>query len=162
MGSAERSTGAVKQHQLTLGVRFRTGVTTTLTLPRPLNTPQLRATCPDRRQQIATLLDEYADAQVAHALTQRGLRIGAGASVDSISVQWVRFAAKLPSLKERLLAQGMLTSAQLTERLGVERSTISRWRTQGLIEARICDDSGQWLYWRPTQIPPPRRSGSRK
>jgi DNA invertase Pin-like site-specific DNA recombinase len=147
-----------KQRQITVAVRFRAGATTTLTLPRPLTAPQLRATHPEVRQQIDTLLGEYTDAQVAHVLNERGLLTGAGVPFDATSVQWARFSAKLPSLKERLLAAGMLTTRQLGERLGVERSTIGRWRTQGLIQARICNELGEWLYWLPKETPPHRRS----
>jgi len=144
----------IKQRQITAAIRFRAGATTTLTLPRPLTAQQLRATHPDVRQQIDALLDEHTDAQVAHVLNERGLRTGAGEAFNAVSVQWVRSTAKLPSLKERLLAAGMLTTTQLRERLGVERSTIGRWRTRGLIEARICNSLGEWLYWPPQQIPP--------
>jgi hypothetical protein len=147
-----------KQREVTASVRFRAGTTTTLTLPRPLNAQQLRATHPDVRQQIDALLGEYTDAQVAHVLNTRGLRTGAGDAFDATSIQWVRFSAKLPSLKARLLAAGMLTTKELGEKLGVERSTIARWRLQGLIQARICNDGGEWLYWLPKQTPPYRPS----
>ena len=147
-----------KQHQIIAAVRFRAGATTTLTLPRPLTAQQLRATHPEVRQQIDALLGEYTDAQVAQALNERGLLTGAGEPFDAASVQWVRFSAKLPSLKERLLAAGMLTTRQISDKLGVERSTLGRWRTKGLIQARICNESGEWLYWLPKEIPPHRPS----
>lgn len=150
-----------KQRQITAAVRFRGGATTTLTLPRPLTAQQLRATHPEVRAQIDTLLDEYTDAQVARIVNERGLKTGAGDDFDAVSIQWVRFSAKLPSLKERLLAAGMLTSRQLGDKLGVERSTIGRWRTQGLIQARICNDLGEWLYWFPKPIPPYRQSAKK-
>ena len=73
----------------------------------------------------------------------------------AVSVQWVRFSAKLKSLKERLLAAGMLTSKQISAKLGVGRTTLGRWRADGLIKARICNDLGEWLYW-----PPERRLAS--
>ncbi len=146
-----------KRREVTAAVRFRAGATTTLTLPRPLTAQQLRATRPEVRAQIDTLLDEYTDAQVARVLNERGLQTGAGDPFDAVSVQWVRFSAKLPSLKARLLAAGMLTTRQLTEKTGVPRTTISRWRTQGLIKSRMCAESGEWLYWLPEQIPPYRR-----
>ena len=143
----------IKQRQITAAVRFRGGATTTLTLPRPLTAQQLRATHPEVRQQIDALLGEYTDAQVAHILNERGLHTGAGDVFDATSVQWVRVTAKLPSLKQRLIAAGMLTTKQLGTQLGVKRSTIGRWRTQGLIQARICNELGEWLYWPPEQIP---------
>ena len=118
----------IKQHQITAAVRFRGGATTTLTLPRPLTAQQLRATHADVRTQIDVLLDDYSDAQIAHIVNERGLHTGAGEAVDAVAVQWVRFTAKLPSLKQRLVAAGMLTTRQLGELLGVKRSTIRRWR----------------------------------
>ena len=147
----------IKQHQITAAVRYRGGATTTLTLPRPLTAQQLRATHPDVREQINVLLDDYSDAQVAHILNERGLHTGAGEAFDAVAVQWVRFTAKLPSLKQRLITAGMLTTRQLGELLGVKRSTIRRWHAQGLVEARICNELGEWLYWPPKQIPPMSR-----
>jgi DNA invertase Pin-like site-specific DNA recombinase len=144
----------LKQHQITATVRFRGGATTTLTLPRPLNASQLRATHEDVRQQINAMLDDYTDAQVANTLNQRGLRTGAGDAFDPISVQWVRFSHKLKSLKERLLAAGWLTRKQVTADLGLSRTTICRWRVEGRIKGRICNDRGEWLYWPPTGLQP--------
>jgi hypothetical protein len=143
----------IKQHQITAAVRYRGGATTTLTLPRPLTAQQLRATHADVRQQIDALLDDYTCAQVARILNERGLRTGAGDAFDTAAVQWVRFSAKLPSLKQRLIAAGMLTTNQLGERFGVKRSTIGRWRRHGLVQARICNELGEWLYWPPKQPP---------
>lgn len=139
----------IKQRQITAAVRFRGGATKSLTLPRPLTAQQLRATHPHVRQEIEVLLDEYTDAQVANILNQRGLRTGAGEVFDSQGVQWVRFSAKFKTLKERLLESGMLTGKQISAKLNVGRSTLGRWRAQGSIKARICNDRGEWLYWPP-------------
>lgn len=139
----------IKQRQISAAVRYRGGATTTLTLPRPLTAPQLRATHEDVRQQLDTLLDEYTDAQVAHQLNQRGLHTGAGQAFDTISVKWVRHAHKIKSFKQRLLDEGWLTGRQTQARLGVKRSTLQRWRSTGRLTARICTDLGEWLYWLP-------------
>jgi DNA invertase Pin-like site-specific DNA recombinase len=146
----------IKQRQITVAVRFRGGATTTVTLPRPLTAQQLRATHADVRAQIDALLDDYTDAQVAHVLNERGVRTGAGDAFDPFSVQWVRFSAKLKSLKQRLLDAGMLTSKQLSATLGISRTTIGKLRTQRRLKARICTDNGEWLYWlpEPRSLPP--------
>jgi hypothetical protein len=143
----------LKHRQVTAAIRFRGGATTTLTLPRPLTAQQLRATHEDVRREIDALLDEYTDAQVATRLNERGLRTGAGDTFDPVSVQWVRFSHKLTSLKERLLAAGWLTCKQITARLGVGRTTIGRWRAEGRLTGRLCNDHGEWLYL-PPQAPP--------
>jgi len=145
----------IKQRQITAAVRFRGGATTTVTLPRPLTAQQMRATHAAVREQIDTLLDEYTDAQVAHILNERGLRTGAGDAFDPVSVQWVRFSTKLKSLKARLLEAGMVTRQQLCAALGVGRTTLTHWRQQGRVEARICNDLGEWLCWPPGRIPVP-------
>ena len=105
------------------------------------------------RQQIDTLLEEYTDAQAAHMLNERGLRTGAGDAFDSDSVHWVRFAHKLKSLKQRLLEDGWQTAKQIASTLGVKRTTLGRWRQQGRILARICNDRGEWLYPMPDNLP---------
>ena len=121
---------------------------------------ELRATSPEARQQMNALLDEYTDAQVAAILNERGLRTGAGEAFDAVSVQWVRSSAGLTSLKERLLAAGMLTGTQIAAQLGVRRTTIGRWRREGCLEARICNEMGQWLYAPGQQRPSDRRPPS--
>jgi hypothetical protein len=136
----------IKQRQITAAVRWRGGATTTLSLPRPLTAQQLRVTHENVRQQIDTLLDEYTDAQAAHRLNERGLRTGAGDAFDSASIHWVRFSHKLKSLRQRLLDAGWLTGKQITSKLGVKRTTLGRWRQTARIQARICNDRGEWLY----------------
>ena len=73
----------------------------------------------------------------------------------------VRVSAKLNSLKTRLLAAEMLTCNDLCTRLGASRTTISKWRVQGRLKARICNDRGQWLYWPPETQPTLRRPRSK-
>ncbi len=136
-----------KERQISVAVRFRGGATTTLTLPRPLTPQQMRATHPDVRAQIDALLDEYTDAQVAHILNDRGLRTGAGDAFDRTSVQWVRYSAKLETLKDRLLKAGMVTGRQMCATLDIARRTLAAWRVKGRVRARMCNDNGEWLYW---------------
>jgi hypothetical protein len=142
----------IKQHQITAHVRFRGGATTTLTLPRPLTAWERRATSPALRQEMSALLDEHTDAQVAAILNGRGRRTGAGETFDPFRVRWVRFSARLKSLRERLLEAGWLTRQQIAAKLGVRRTTIGRWRQEGRLKGRICSEKGEWLYWPPDKL----------
>ena len=143
----------VKQREITVAVRFRGGVTTIRTLPRPLTPQQLRATHEDVRQHIESLLNEYTDAQVARILNERGMRTGAGDAFATESIKWVRYSAKIKSLKERLLEAGWLTVEQVSAKLGLGRTSIGKLRLQGKLQARICNDHGQWLYWLSDPVP---------
>jgi hypothetical protein len=151
----------LKQRQVTAHVRFRGGATTTLTVPRPLTAWERRATSAETRQHMNALLDEYTDAQVAAVLNARGLRTGAGDVFDSGSVQWVRFSAGLTSFKERLIAAGMFTGAEIAAKLGVRRTTIGRWRRQGRLTARICNGDGRMAVRSPARPCSPRYAPER-
>lgn len=62
-------------------------------------------------------------------------------------MRWVRTVARLKSLKDKLLEQGWMPSTQMRSVLGVKRQALRKMHLAGRIEARICDDKGQWLYW---------------
>ncbi len=145
----------IKQREITAAVRFRGGASTRLTLPRPLTPQQLRATQEPVRRQIDELLDQYTDAQVACILNEQKMRTGAGDTFDTVSVKWVRYSAKIKSLKERLLDAGWLTVQQVSARLRLSRASICKLRVQGKLQGRICNDHGQWLYWLPASEPNP-------
>ena len=142
-----------KQRDITAAVRFRAGATTTLTLPRPLTAQQLRATHPDVRQQIDTLLDEYTDAQVAHVLNERGLahrrrrRLRCDAA-SSGSASPRSFRAS----RSGLLAAGMLTAKQLGERSASNARRIGRWRSRAHPGSHL-QRPGEWLYWFRSRFP---------
>ena len=50
---------------------------------------------------------------------------------------------------------------QIAAQLGVRRTTIGRWRREGRLEARICNEMGQWLY-APGQPRPSDHSAPRE
>ena len=59
----------------------------------------------------------------------------------------------------------MLTGKQIAAQLGVRRTTIGRWRREGLLDARICNEMGEWLYaprqQRPQDGRPPSEGAGR-
>lgn len=107
----------------------------------------------DVHRQMNALLDEHTDAQVADILNQRRLRTAAGQPFDLLSVRWIRSSANLENLEDRLLAAGWLTTSQIVARLGINRSTVAVWRSDGRLNGRICNDRGEWLYRSPEKLP---------
>ena len=91
--------------------------------------------------------------EVARILNEQQKRTGTGDPFSTVSVKWVRYSAKIKSLKERLLDDGWLTVKQVSAKLGLGRTTIGRLRVKGKLQGRICNDHGQWLYWLPEPIP---------
>ena len=66
----------------------------------------------DLHQEMIALLKDHTDGEVATILNQRGRRTVAGETFNPVSIQWARSSAKIPSLQERLVAAGWLTTNQ--------------------------------------------------
>ena len=151
----------IRGDKITAHVRFRGGATTTLTLPLPLNAWQGRMTTPHVIAQVDELLQQHTDAEVAQRLNECGAETGAGAPFSSNAVKWVRYSHGLKSLKERLRKAGWLTTPEYAAKLGVHQGTLKAWLKRGLIQGRICNDAGGWLF-DPDQEAPPRLRQDRK
>ncbi len=68
----------IRNDEITAHVRFKGGITKTLTVPRPLNAWQQRTTSPEVVSEIDRLLDHHTYPQIASLLNDRGLRSGEG------------------------------------------------------------------------------------
>ena len=136
----------IKQERITAHVRFRGGETRTLDLAIPLNAWQKRSTNPAVVRLIDQLLEDNNDAQVAQILNDRGLTSGAEHEFTAQSIRWVRYNHGLKPLKLRLAHHGMVSTAELCGRLGVQRETVRNWRRAGYLNGRVCNGKGDWMY----------------
>ena len=137
----------VKRENISINVRFKGGSTKSLCIPLPLNAWQGRTTPKQTVTLIDQLLQHNTEAQVAGQLNDRGCTTGAGAAFSKESVRWVCEANSLKSYKQRLREQGMLTSTEMAKRYGVNLTTISCWRRNGLLSAIPYNDKGDQLYF---------------
>lgn len=140
----------VKRDQIFMHVRFRGGVTQSLTLPLPLGAPELRKTGDDVIQQIDRLLDNHTEMEIAPILNGLGLRSGSGSPFTPMSVHNLRRHRGLRSLFQRLREKGLLTIEEMAERLGVAPSVVKDWRNKGLLKAHRYNHKNQCLYEPPT------------
>jgi DNA invertase Pin-like site-specific DNA recombinase len=143
-----------KTDQVHLHVRFRAGQTTTLTIPKPLNSWQARQTPREILAAIDRLLDDHTDAEVAATLNQTGQRSGMNRPFTPRIIIGTRRRNHLPSHHERLRARGMLTQQQIAEQLGVHSNTIHAWRRAGLLRAHKANDKNDHLYEPPNSDDP--------
>jgi hypothetical protein len=132
LGAAHRGRHPV-QDRIQAHVRFRGGQSTSLTLPIPPKTWQLRQTHPAALAVLGRLLDENTDADTAEALNATGHRSGEGKPFTGRIVLDLRRAHHMPSHAERLRVRGLLDMAEITEALGVHRTTIKNWHRAGLL-----------------------------
>jgi DNA invertase Pin-like site-specific DNA recombinase len=138
-----------KTDQVHLHVRFRGGQTTTLTIPKPVNSWQARQTPADTIALIDRLLEEHTDAEVADQLNQTGRRSGMNQPFTRRIIIHLRRDHDLPSHYQRLRDRGMLTHQEIAQRLGVHPRTIHAWRHAGLLTAHKANDRNTQLYEPP-------------
>jgi hypothetical protein len=143
------------------GVRFRGGATESLTLPLAQSAWQLRQTAAEVVADIDALLDEHTEGQIARILNERGRVSGEGRPFHRLIVQKLRRAYGLRTRYDRLRGAGMLTLAEMADRLGVAAQTVKKWRDHGLLRAHVHNDKNECLYEHPGKEPPAKKQGTK-
>ena len=153
----------VKTERIHLHVRFRGGQSTSLEVPIPLNAWQARQTEPETLTMLDSLLDTHTDAEAAEALNGTGRRSGMGSPFTARIVLHLRRSKGLPSHADRLRARGLLSLAEMAQRLQMNPSTIKAWRRAGLLVSYKANDKGERLFEPPTPGDPRfvKRQGSK-
>jgi len=139
-----------EQAKIAIQVRFRGGATQSLEIPAAKPFGQTYTTPPAVVAEIDRLLEVHGDKEVARRLNEQGLKSGRGQAFTAVSVASVRHRHGLPSQTARLRRQGMLTSNELAESLGIKSDTVRKWRRQGLLHGVECPD-GRYLYQPPDE-----------
>ena len=134
------------QDQITVGVRFRGGTTTTLCLPVPLNAWRKRQTHPTALARLEALLTAHTDSEVASRLNDEGWTTGAGAPFDVAAVRWLQHRWKIKNYREHLRDDGYLTTAEMAARLGISERQTRDWRHLGRLLATPYNDRRDWLF----------------
>jgi DNA invertase Pin-like site-specific DNA recombinase len=144
---------------ITAHVRLPAGQHRTLTMPVPPTAAQLRKTPAAAVTAIDELLDRHTHAQIAAILNDRGLTSGEGRPFHPLIIRNIRDDYGLRSREQRLRDAGMLTLAEMADRLGVPPKTVKIWHHAGLITGHPYNDKGQCLYPPPGENPPARAQG---
>lgn len=139
----------LKDKEIAVHVRFRGGVTKTLSLPLPLGAPQLRKTPAIVVEEIDRLLNHHTEAEIAAVLNERGMRTGTRRSFTSIIVANIQRDYGLVDRFQRLRNRGLFTNEEMARRLDVHPRVVRDWRDRGLLRAYRYNDKGQCLYEPP-------------
>ncbi len=142
--------GTTKVH-----VRFRGGMTETLTTQNPKSSAQQVKTQQAVIELVDELLDDHVYSEIAEILNQRGIRPGGSARRDKadalftdLRVAYLIHHYRLRSRYDRLRDRGMLTKTEITARLGITECTLKRWVDHGLV-ARQAYSGQAYLYEAP-------------
>jgi DNA invertase Pin-like site-specific DNA recombinase len=149
----------LKNGEITAQVRFKGGITKTLTVPLPLNAWQQRTTSPDVVREIDRLLDHNNYPQIASLLNDRGLRSGEGKTFTARIVARVRRRHGLTSRYDRLRKAGMLTADEMAVMLGITPQWVKIWNRHGLLRGHAYNDKNDCLFEHPGDNPPKKAQG---
>lgn len=145
-------------------VRFKGGKTETLTAQNPKSSAQQVKTQPMVIELVDKLLDDHIYAEIADILNQKGIRPGgsarqgqADARFTDLRVAYLVHHYGLRPRFDRLRDRGMLTTAEVTARLGICGSTLKRWVEHGLV-TRHAYTGQAYLYEKPGPSPPIKHS----
>jgi hypothetical protein len=144
----------VRRERIEVHIRFRGGVTQSLTLPLPPSAAQLRKTKPAVIAEIDRLLNTNTEREIAAILNEKGFRPGVGRRFTRSMVVRLRYAYDLKDRFSRLRAAGFLTREEMASKLDVLPYTIKKWRDQGLLQAHRYNDKGECLYESPDALLP--------
>lgn len=147
--------GTTKVH-----VRFRGGLTATLTTTNPKPSSQKVKTSSAIVEVVDALLEEHLYGEIADILNARGLRPGGSAwpgreatRFTALRIQYLVHTYGLRSRYDRLRARGLLTKEEIAKRLGIHPQTATRWAQHGIVRAHAYNRHG-WLYEDPGPNPP--------
>ncbi len=134
---------------ITVGVRFRSGQTTTLHVPVGLSAAELHRTPADVIAQVDRLLDDHNEREIADILNERGLQPVVSERFTTWVVWRIRSAHGLESRFDRLRRRGLLTLEEMAAALGVHPSTVKARQARGQLVSVAYNDKNQRLYAPP-------------
>jgi DNA invertase Pin-like site-specific DNA recombinase len=135
--------------EITMHVRFKGGLTRTLSVPIALNGWKKYITPAVVLAEIDRLLDDHTDAEVAKILNERGLASGRRMRFTGQIIAALRKRSNIKSRYERLRERGMLDVAEMAALMGTCTRTIYIWHRQGYLRPHRYNDSGAYLYEPP-------------
>lgn len=139
----------LKREQILMHVRFKGGAMKTLTVVPSPPAPECRKTKSAVILEIDRLLDDYTEEEIAPILNAKGFRSGTGQPFRRSLVFRLRKAYELVDRFTRLRNAGMLTLAEMAQRLNLCSCSVKDWRDLGWLRAHRYNDRGECLYELP-------------
>lgn len=134
---------------ISVNIRFKGGVTTTLSLPVPLNSFMLRKTRPEIVEEVDKLLEHHHDIEIAEILNNRGLQTGNALPFTVVAVGRIRRTYQLKDRCTRLREKGMIRRQEILKLFNISDSTLRVWKNRGWIKTHAYGNSIQAVLYEP-------------
>jgi hypothetical protein len=111
---------------------------------------------------IDQLLNDHTDGETADHLNHAGLTSGTHQPFTGRIIIHLRRNHHIPSHRDRLRAQGLLTLTEIATLLDVHPITIKKWHAAGLLHGHKANDKNDHLYQRPDPNHTPTKQPGKK
>jgi len=145
-----------KGSEITAHVRFKGGTTQTLTWPLPPPIAELRKNPAYIVAEVDRLLDDYTHGQIAAILSHKGMHTVDGKPLTRLNIRYIQETYGLASRYDRLRNRGMLTMAEIGERLNIAPATVKGWNQAGFLMSHPYNDKNECLFEPPGDDAPVR------
>ena len=145
-----------KGSEITAHVRFKGGTTQTLAWPLPPPIGELRKNPAYIVAEVDRLLDDYTQGQIAAILSHKGMHTVDGKPLTRMNIRYIQETYGLVSRYDRLRSRGMLTMAEMGERLNVAPLTVKCWNQAGFLMSHPYNDKNECLFEPPGDNAPVR------
>jgi len=144
-----------------IGVRWQTEAVSTLDIPRPARSPDIRRTDAAVVARIRDLAPAQTDRQIAAVLTEEGGHAGLGGTLTAGKVQWIRYVYHIPTgcpegpaaCPSGQRSDGRYTAKAVAALLNIDVSTVATWCEAGILDAvRGMPHGPRWIALSPAQI----------
>lgn len=159
------------ESSIQIGVRWQTEALTSLSIPRPARSPDVRRTDPAVVERIRSLASTQTDQQIAAVLDAEGRHAGLGGAFTASKVQWIRYTYGIPTgCPEGPAAcpggqrnDGRYSAKAAAALLNVDVSTIAAWCEAGRLDAIRAQPHGpRWIALPPETIAALRKPTKRQ
>jgi len=140
-----------KDREITAHIRFKGGTTQTLTWPLPPPIAELRKNPAYIVAEVDRLLDEYTHGQIAAIPSHKGIHTVDGTPLTRMNIRYIQQAYGLVSRYDRLRNRGMLTMAEVGQRLNVAPATVKSWNQAGFLKSHPFNDKNECLFEPPKE-----------
>lgn len=144
-----------------LAIRWQTDACTTLEIPRPQRSWEIRRTNPAAVERVRELAPDQTDREIASRLTAEGYTAGLGGPFTRAKVQWLRWKYRLPRTRpDRPAARptdprgdGRYSARAAADLLNVDVGTIADWCLTGQLEClQAAPHCPRWITLTPEII----------
>ena len=136
----------LREERVSIHVRFRGGQTTSLMIDRPKPMALVRKTKPEVIAALDVLLDTCTDTEAARQLNAQGHRTWQQRLFTNKTVAFVRRTYGIKSSRDRLIAKGFRTTAEIAKEFGIANTTVGELARAGLLRRRRYGDPVRCLY----------------